>query len=1319
MRYRAAVLSPFCIQALASTPIQDAQLLDAAYRCDVERVKELLAKGANPNARSPRGQTPLYLLEFGNSYQSEAFDACAQILLAAGADINASNGDGETPLMQCFVGGFPNLKRIEFLLEHGADVNRQDKDGKSALMRAGAALWRDNEALWKLLSKYKPDLELRNQEGNTVLLCAALQSSPYEHDLERWIELGADLHARNQRGETVLHLLASSKSGHAMLVRVLKDGADPNVQDLHGSSPLHCVVKAYWEYPERKLAMLKALLSAGARSDPRNERGSTPLAQACALGNDAAVEVLLAAGANPSNRDLTGVTPLAEAARRGRFRIVHRLVECGARLEEAYPGDWPSLRKALLAGDESAWAKAQRVEESRIEEDLWQSMVHTWPALTLAAMNGDIPLLEAAIQRGVFRSEDIPEAYFRPEPDFLVTAAACFGQTQLLDFLDRSKAIPLIPEDGLNPLLGARIAAETDPRDLSRYIQWQEKHPEVFQEPVAFMEIAAASGNLPVLEMLLQKQVNPIPPCGPTTTRLFNAAASYQQWETLQFLLRMNHLPENPQGVDAPRESFWDLVTKRSPGVDVICDIILANPKSIGITNESERSILWSDAIRQSPDAVKRLVAHGIPREAFLGLGSPFLGRGENPEIIAFLFEKPFSGIDHVPPKGLPLVARAETPEILNRLLDLGAKTEWLGPDGKPVYLLHHLMKRMGKSPNLALAYMKRSESRLQINLEDAEGRLPLDIAGGLGFKPARFESWAEQKQYLDVKKKIQQLLVDGGARSAIPKPSVPSDVLTNPELRRNAIETSLEKKDLPILEILLSDKSALDPNWPWVDWMNRAFQKGPVKYVEALIGTGLVPHDARVQLYWKEANRENIPWLSRALGTVDLKPESNARVLLMAAQKGDLKGLKQALEYAPVDARDEYGQTPLMLAVRNGHLPAVRLLIARGAKADAKSLDKRYPLHVALDLERIDIALALISEAGASLAQRDEQGHFPLTRAILDGKRASIDMLIDQDKNAKETIYENWQSAPLLACAKTGDLKTLKKLVRHWGMNPGLDQALLQPLHYLFPIAHIWHYDAQKPVRSFAWTPVLAAAVYHDQPHVVDWLLARSVSASEISGNTVLPYLVSKGDATTIRKIDRLLPQDEKNKQIEHEYSTYACVLNAIEKHGAKVLQALLDAGFPPQQHFRNGKNGLHVSIRKNDLASLRILLATKQVPIDQEGGEGPEGHQSPLLLALHLNRPECVEALLEAGADPKTALTKGKGSTMLHTVTTNFYRENDRSSMRPIVDLLIRKYHVDVNQCDGLNNFTALDFADDPGNAELAAILQEYGGKRMRTGF
>ncbi len=130
-------------------------------------------------------------------------------------------------------------------------------------------------------------------------------------DLKALFKKGAehpDLNARHSNNwETPLFAAVDRDSGRCAMF-LLSKGADPNVANMSGSTPLHHIAAA----PSR-LEMAKALLEAGADPSAANKRGATPLHIAAGAGYADLVEALLEKGSDPLALDSDGATPLDRA----------------------------------------------------------------------------------------------------------------------------------------------------------------------------------------------------------------------------------------------------------------------------------------------------------------------------------------------------------------------------------------------------------------------------------------------------------------------------------------------------------------------------------------------------------------------------------------------------------------------------------------------------------------------------------------------------------------------------------------------------------------------------------------------------------------------------------------------------------------------------------------------------------------------------------------------------------------------------------------------------------------------------------------------
>ncbi|MFO7568238.1 MAG: ankyrin repeat domain-containing protein [Smithellaceae bacterium] len=85
-------------------------------------VKFLITQGANVNLPDKQaGMTPLFFQDV----------PVARLLIAAGADVNARSHDGNTPLHWFAYSNY--LEGVQYLVSVGADIHAVNKDGRTAL----------------------------------------------------------------------------------------------------------------------------------------------------------------------------------------------------------------------------------------------------------------------------------------------------------------------------------------------------------------------------------------------------------------------------------------------------------------------------------------------------------------------------------------------------------------------------------------------------------------------------------------------------------------------------------------------------------------------------------------------------------------------------------------------------------------------------------------------------------------------------------------------------------------------------------------------------------------------------------------------------------------------------------------------------------------------------------------------------------------------------------------------------------------------------------------------------------------------------------
>ncbi len=136
------------LQAAASTDL-GRQLLTAACEGDLDEVKRLVDTGADINAASIYGETPLYIAAYFG------YLPMVRYLVGQGADINAANKDGEAPLQGAV--HWDHLDVVRYLVEHGDKVNVANKGGEAPAQ--GTVHWGHQEIV-----EYLNKVVLRQEE---------------------------------------------------------------------------------------------------------------------------------------------------------------------------------------------------------------------------------------------------------------------------------------------------------------------------------------------------------------------------------------------------------------------------------------------------------------------------------------------------------------------------------------------------------------------------------------------------------------------------------------------------------------------------------------------------------------------------------------------------------------------------------------------------------------------------------------------------------------------------------------------------------------------------------------------------------------------------------------------------------------------------------------------------------------------------------------------------------------------------------------------------------------------------------------------------
>ncbi len=252
--------------------------------------------------------------------------------------VRATDDDGRTALHHAATYGQVDIALI--LVDAGADIDAREEDGETPLHYA---VWRSELDVAALLIEFRADLEIRNNWGRTPLLIVARETGNAEM-ARQLIDAGAEVNLRDEGGESPLDLAAWR--GFGDLVNLLLDegaGLPPS-----GSNQGQLLAMFAAEKGLDRL--FGQCVDAGVDLGLRNENDGSLLHSASQGGSAEVVARLLDAGFDPSERDRYGREPLHYAAEMGHQDVARLLLNHGAEID------------ARSLGGETPFNTAQSVE---------------------------------------------------------------------------------------------------------------------------------------------------------------------------------------------------------------------------------------------------------------------------------------------------------------------------------------------------------------------------------------------------------------------------------------------------------------------------------------------------------------------------------------------------------------------------------------------------------------------------------------------------------------------------------------------------------------------------------------------------------------------------------------------------------------------------------------------------------------------------------------------------------------------------------------------------------------------------------------------
>ncbi|GAB9475896.1 hypothetical protein Gpo141_00012972 [Globisporangium polare] len=213
---------------------------------------------------------------------------------------------------------------------------------------------------------------------------------------------------------------------------------------------------------------------------------------------------------------------------------------------------------------------------------------------------------------------------------------------------------------------------------------------------------------------------------------------------------------------------------------------------------------------------------------------------------------------------------------------------------------------------------------------------------------------------------------------------------------------------------------------------LHLAALRGDVAMIEILVGSGAQTDSESAvgtMPFYTAAQHGHLDAVKLLTG-VDTQWKERKSPIHVVTANGFTDVLKFLIaEGVDVDLRDEYGLTPLCVAVVSDQVDALHVLIAAGANVNVlnQQAGDYTVLHYAAELGREEAMKALIVTGGGDVHVKNDTGHTSFLVAALHGHVGVLSVLLEN--GADPLVGEDEFSAAHLA-ATTGQLQVLEYLL-------------------------------------------------------------------------------------------------------------------------------------------------------------------------------------------------------------------------------------------------------------------------------------------------
>ena len=341
-----------------------------------------------------------------------------------------------------------------------------------------------------------------------------------------------------------------------------------------------------------------------------------------------------------------------------------------------------------------------------------------------------------------------------------------------------------------------------------------------------------------------------------------------------------------------------------------------------------------------------------------------------------------------------------------------------------------------------------------------------------------------------------------------------------------------------------------------------------------------------------------------------------------------------------------------------------VRALATSRSTVRLAQPDGMTALHWAVRASQEDV-VALLLKAGADANAANRYGITPLWLAATNGSASEARMLVKAGASVKTTLPRG--ETALMAAARTGEPETIKVLLEA-GADPNASETLLGETALMWAAAEN-HADAVRLLAAGGADANRQAKPLNLAP--MDWQQVGMVSTVLPRGGFTALMYAARQDA---KDAARSLAEAGANLDVQDPDGTSALEFAIINQH-FDLAALLLEKGANPNVADNTGMTAVYAAV---DMIGFRSeigrparalpdkLQALDVVRIALAHGGQPDARQRRPVLARHhgfgdaalgegatalmraakSNDLEAMKVLLDAGADPRLAMTSGSNA-------------------------------------------------------------------------